>query len=356
MSGPEPNPPAPLTSAERALLAQRAPDGASERVVLEERLLADLTVSNMTWQGASWRGSQLERVRFVECTLHGVNWSGAKLTDVTFERCRLISCRFGDCRLDRVRFVGGAIELGRGRRARLHDCAFEDVAVVGPLFEGSELFRLHHRGGRLSWHLSGCQLTQWSLSDVKLDDARLTLCHGDSAALRNCEVAGLSWRGGRWSQLTFEGGKLVDLSLVEVEAESVALSQPKALSQLNMNDCRLAVLAIKACPVVYDLHLVACKIGRLALSQSTFSGAWVTKCELGPGSQVASSTLEGTFWDETQSRDMTFRAVTIKELLCARGARFTSLKLVDVRYASDLKLVLEGAQFDAGDRFGKAAP
>jgi fluoroquinolone resistance protein len=142
---------------------------------MRDRLLADESFEDQTFEGIDVAGADLSDKEFVRCTFRSVRmqetiWTGTRLEDCVFQTCDLtrlqpkkLSLRgvkflgsklmgidwtdaganptvaFSDCTLRYCSFLGNNLRATPFRHCALTEAAFADVSLVGAVFEECDL-------------------------------------------------------------------------------------------------------------------------------------------------------------------------------------------------------------------------
>lgn len=339
----------PLSQAERALLNDplRAPDFTS--IALTGRRIEGVRVQGLTWKASSFAKSAWREAHFVDCTFVGVDFTDTELRSVQFESCRFGSCRFERTLVEASHFSDCTLEETFWRDAQL-ECGLERSTLAGAWFESSRI-RLLMQGGALAHtRFTACAIGVLQLTEMKVEALRFSSCTCDRLVFQLCGIEGMLLSDGSCKQLLVYGGMVRGLRLGEVGCEQIGMEDVAQLTSLHINTCQVESLALTGCGQVDDLYVFESTLGLLSVTGGRLAG-WFAHCTIRPGSYLQDAVLRSVFWDDSICEGLTLRGVTFEDGICARRAQFTGLRLIDVRYAPDLDVVLDGATFEQSDTF-----
>lgn len=339
----------PLTDDERRLLSDSARCGEQGAPSLAARLVTDVAVSAIDWS-SSWAQALIERATFVGCRFRGLDLSGAKCREVTFERCKFEGCRYDGAVFEACRFIACELTESRLEGTSLHDCRFVESELSELMLDGVRLDGVHTARGRLAHvRLSECMVHFWELVGTSVESVRLTLCEVGRMALTGCETTQLAILGGSYGSFELTGGTLNDLGFASAQLATLQLGELTDATRLRVNESHVRALSLEG-NTISDLYLWRSELQRLSVSGGSYEG-WITECTVGSGSRIADAELSAFFWDGTSAVDLTFSRVQLRRFLCARGARFTGMKLEGLRYSEGFELQLEDTRFEHCDPF-----
>ncbi|HEX6243782.1 MAG TPA: pentapeptide repeat-containing protein [Polyangiales bacterium] len=343
-----------LTPGERALLDDPATHASFVQVPLAGRLVEAIRCQGLTWHMSSFEGASLRDVVFVDCTFSGVLFTDSRLERVTFERCRFVDCRFERTWLDTVLGVACTLEETTWRKPELRACRFEGSTLSGGWFEDAHI-ALHMQGGVLrETRFTRCSFDVLQLSETRVEALRLSYCTLQRFQLQFCAVERLQALGGACVSLQVYAGSLRDVKLGEWSMERMQVEDVGTVESLHINDCQLGELSLLSV-LIDDLYVYKTSVSVLTIQDGRVAG-WFTHSALGPGSSISDGALQDFFWDESECDGLLMRDVLLENGLCARGARFRDLRLVQLRYSPQFELVTEGASFERSDTFGRSTP
>jgi uncharacterized protein YjbI with pentapeptide repeats len=355
----------PLTDQERRLLtdpAAFAEAAAMGPVILNDRSVEGLEIHAMafaavTWTGVDFQTTKFRATVFTDAELREVTFTGCTLDNVAFERCRLDQCTFDFAELDRVRISdSNVVKLG------LSACTCKDT-----LFERSQFASATDRVGtftRARWsevlwiapEFCGTRFDQAQVDDATITGGTLTgvtftAAQGRSLLVQGTLIDGVDFVLGTWVALTFDQIRGRSLRLTEVGATALSLLACGELVGVAIAGGSVTGLAIDRCPTLGLIGFSQVPIRGLMVSDTVIDGASWQRCSITDDSSIERTSLAGLDLGQSTLDGVAIRDCEFTIALGLAGASIHGLVLERIRYAPDLDLRADGANYGPGARF-----
>ncbi len=102
--------------------------------------------------------------------------------------------------------------------------------------------------------------------------------------------------------------------------------------------------------------ILAGRVEKLLVTDSTVQAAMLSGTHLAGPSVIERTTLQSMDFEASTVENLTIRGSTIDGHVGAAGARFSGLRLEQVRYGALYRLLDPGAAYHKGDRFPPKGP
>lgn len=339
---------APLTSEERALLDDLERVQTFTSIAMHGRLVENVTLQGLSWEGQAWRETKVHAVRFMDCHFTALSFVDTLLSEVEFLRCSFTDCRFERSRVSKARFEACALEETYWRDASLTDCSMVQTRLSGGWFEDCQIAAQMRGGSVRQTRMSGCQVDRLQWTETQVEALRLSECKMARLLMQHCAVDRLHVLGGELADLLVYAGGLRDVKLGELVCQRVELEAVAHVASLYLNNCTLEHLALHDCGRVEDLYLYQSHVIKLSVHGGRAMG-WITHSSVKPGSEIVNAVLQDFFWDDSVCEGLALTRVELRGGFSARNTRFVGLRQKDVRYPPTLEWVLDGATFEGSD-------
>jgi uncharacterized protein YjbI with pentapeptide repeats len=355
----------PLTDQESLWLTDKAAfakAAALGPVVLRDRTVEELEISDQVFTAITWEG-----VDFVETRFKATTFADSHLRDIVFA-----GCRFEDVAWSRCRFERCELESAELQEVRVADCTGEGLAFsccecTKVDFTNDE-FRsfTDHIGNYNQVHWQNLRLVDPSLSGTRFIEAQVeettmvggTLAdvtfsdgQGRGLLLQATFVDGLDFVLGSWVALTCDGIRGRSLRLTDVQTTGLSLLGCDAFVGVAIAGGAVTGLAIDRCPMLGLLSLAKVQIRGLLVSLSFIDGAAWHDSTISDDSSISESKLAGLNLGGSTLDGVAIRDTEFTVWLGLERTRMSGLVLDRIRYAPGLDVRADGVDYGPGARF-----
>jgi uncharacterized protein YjbI with pentapeptide repeats len=355
----------PLTDQERLWLTDKAAfaeAAALGPVVLRDRTVEELEITDQTFAAVTWEGVDFVETRFKATTfldshIRDVTFAGCRFEDVRWSRCRFHGCAFESAELDHVHI---AESMAEGLTFSVCECAktsFTNSEFRGFTDRSTVFAQAHWSNLRLvdpslrGTRFQGTEVEDTTIVGGILSGVTFSGGRGRGLLIQATLVDGLDFALGTWVALTCEGIRGRGLRLTEVHATGVSLLGCGELVGVAIAGGAVNGLAVDRCPTLGLVSLAKLPIRGLAVSHSFMDGATWHDCTIADDSsftdaKFAGLNLSGSTLDSVVIRDTEFTV-----WLGLESTRISGLVLDRIRYAPGLDVRADGVDYGPGARF-----
>ena len=365
------DPPRPsLTDQERLWLTDKAAfakAAALGPVVLRDRTVEELEITDqnfvaITWEGVDFVQSRFTRTTIVNSQLREVTFANCRFEDVAWSRCRFECCELESAELQEVRVADCT-----GEGLAFSCCECTKVDFTNDEFRGftdhiGNYNQVHWQNLRLvDPSLSGTRFLEAQVEDTTivggtLADVTFSDSQGRGLLLQATFVDGLDFVLGSWVALTCDGLRGRSLRLTDVQATGLSLLGCDAFVGVAIAGGSVTGLAVDRCPMLGLLSLAKVQIRGLLVTLSFIDGAaWhdstITDDSSFTDAKFAGLNLSGSTLDSVVIRNTEFAV-----WLGLESTRMSGLVLDRIRYAPGLEVRADGVDYGPGARFPLTTP
>lgn len=355
----------PLTDEERLWLTDKAAfaqAAARGPLVLHDRTVEDLEITDQAFAGVTWDGvdflqTRFDRTTFVASHLRDVVFADCRFEDVTWSRCRFDHCELESAELEAVRMAdckaeGLAFSCCEGTNTELindefraftdhignyNQARWQNLRLVEPSLQGSRFTEAR---------VEDTTIVGGTLEDVTFSDSQ-----GRGLLLHATFVDGLDFVLGTWVAITCDGISGRSLRVTDVEATGLSLLGCDAFVGLAIAGGAVTGLAVDRCPMLGLLSLAKVDIRSMLISRSFIDGAAWHDCTIGDDSSISEAKLAGLNLGGSTLDAVALRDTELAVWLGLEGTRIQGLVLERLRYTPGLEMRADGVDYGPGARF-----
>ncbi|AOK50519.1 hypothetical protein WT60_27385 [Burkholderia sp. MSMB617WGS] len=287
---------------------------------------------------------------FVDCHFDRVEWTGCRLSNLRFVNCTFDANRFDRCELMKLTYESSRLRASAWTQSALQGVSFSECEIEGGTWTGSllkDVVCAQSKGAR------------WLFDGVR--GAHVSLVAGD--------YAGVTLRGGHWSDTSWIGSQLAELRLESVGLENLIAGQ-SGFQHAVLVECRgVNVRWIDS--RIERLTVQGCELKQAAWSHSTWATGEIHASRLPlasfdhatvNGLTVTNSDLPQAIFDSASVSDSSLQGVRAQRI-ALRDAWLTRVNLsgahlqqLDARGLHLERVDLRGADCRGGNLIGQLRP
>jgi uncharacterized protein YjbI with pentapeptide repeats len=125
-------------------------------------------------------------------------------------------------------------------------------------------------------NISGCHLSNVTLVEVRMEDARIT-----NSIFDNCDFASARWTDVKIDRTVFRGCRLIGLNATTI-----------SLANVIFDNCRLDYASLTAIRATGPVAFTNCRLSEITISDSRLDGVIIADSPM-PGAQLIGTTMRG---------------------------------------------------------------